>query len=108
MTDSKIALVLADVDGAFLASEKGLTSQAAIAVKNLLTTGIAFAVTSGRSPRGMSMLINSLALRTPVAGFNGGFFVKPDLSVIESHTPDPVVTKPTLSLIISQELDCVG
>lgn len=40
-TSSKIALVLADVDGTLLTSEKGLTLQAASAVKELLTAGIA-------------------------------------------------------------------
>ena len=63
MTDSaratsKIALVLADVDGTLLTSEKVLTSQAAMAVKDLQTVGIAFAITSGRPPRGMAMLID--------------------------------------------------
>jgi hypothetical protein len=58
MTDSaratsKIALVLADVDGTLLTSEKVLTSQAAMAVKYLQTAGIAFAITRGRPPRGM-------------------------------------------------------
>jgi hydroxymethylpyrimidine pyrophosphatase-like HAD family hydrolase len=41
-------------------------------VKELQTASIAFAITSGRPPRGMAMLINPLALRTPIAGFNGG------------------------------------
>jgi Cof subfamily protein (haloacid dehalogenase superfamily) len=110
MTDStrataKIALVLADVDGTLLTSEKVLTSQAAVAVKDLQTAGIAFAITSGRPPRGMAMLIDPLALRTPIAGFNGGVFVKPDFSVIESHTLDPVAAKKTLKLILDQGLD---
>ena len=102
---SKIALVLADVDGTLLTSEKVLTSQAAMAVKDLRTAGIAFAITSGRPPRGMAMLIDPLALRTPIAGFNGGVFVKPDLSVIESHTLDPAAAKQTLKLILDQGLD---
>ena len=110
MTDSarataKIALVLADVDGTLLTSEKVLTSQAAMAVKELRTAGVAFAITSGRPPRGMAMLVDPLALRTPIAGFNGGVFVKPDLSVIESHTLDPATAKQTLKLIIDQGLD---
>ena len=110
MTDSaraaaKIALVLADVDGTLLTSEKVLTSQAAMAVKELQTAGIAFAITSGRPPRGMAMLIDPLALRTPIAGLNGGVFVRPDLSVIESHTLDPAAAKQTLKLILDQGLD---
>jgi Cof subfamily protein (haloacid dehalogenase superfamily) len=101
----KIALLLADVDGTLLTSEKVLTSQAAAAVKDLQTAGIAFAITSGRPPRGMAMLVDPLALRTPIAGFNGGVFVKPDLSVIESHTLDPATAKQTLKLILDQGLD---
>lgn len=102
---AKIRLVLADVDGTLLTSEKVLTSQAAMAVKELQTAGIAFAITSGRPPRGMAMLIDPLGLRTPIAGFNGGVFVRPDLSVIESHTLDPAAAKQTLKLILDQGLD---
>lgn len=110
MTDSaratsEIALVLADVDGTLLTSEKVLTSQAVMAVKDLQAAGILFAITSGRPPRGMAMLIEPLALRTPIAGFNGGVFVQPDLSVIESHTLDPVAAKQTLKLILDEGLD---
>ncbi|HEX9527338.1 MAG TPA: HAD hydrolase family protein [Streptosporangiaceae bacterium] len=34
--------------------------------------GILFAITSGRPPRGMSMLIEPLDITTPIAAFNGG------------------------------------
>lgn len=102
---SKISLVLADVDGTLVTTEKLLTSRTAEAVKALHAAGIGFAITSGRPPRGMSMLIEPLALRTPIAGFNGGVFVNPDLSVIESHTLDPATAKKTIELIIDQGLD---
>jgi hydroxymethylpyrimidine pyrophosphatase-like HAD family hydrolase len=102
---AKIALVLADVDGTLLTSEKVLTFQATMAVNDLRSAGIAFAITSGRPPRGMAMLIDPLALRTPIAGFNGGVFVKPDFSVVESHMLDPAAAKQTLKLIVGQGLD---
>ena len=86
---SKISLVLADVDGTLLTKDKVLTSRAADAVKALAAAGIAFAITSGRPPRGMAMLVEPLCLRTPIAGFNGGVFVHPDLSEIESRTLEP-------------------
>lgn len=105
LTASKISLVLADVDGTLLTRDKVLTSRAADAVKLLAAAGIAFAITSGRPPRGMAMLISPLALRTPIAGFNGGVFVNPDLSVIESHTLDPTTAKQTVGLIRDQGLD---
>jgi Cof subfamily protein (haloacid dehalogenase superfamily) len=82
---SKISLVLADVDGTLVTAEKVLTARAVAAVKALHTAGIAFAITSGRPPRGMAMLIDPLALQTPVAGFNGGIFVKPDMTIMEEH-----------------------
>jgi Cof subfamily protein (haloacid dehalogenase superfamily) len=103
--NSKIALVLADVDGTLVTSEKVLTAQAALAVKNLESAGIAFDITSGRPPRGMAMLIGPLALRTPIAGFNGGVFVNPDLSVITSQTLEPATAKQALQLILGQGLD---
>src|SRR4051812_2497722 len=82
---SKISLVLADVDGTLVTAEKILTIRAARAVRALEAAGIAFAITSGRPPRGMAMLIGPLALRTPVAGFNGGVFVEPDMTIIAEH-----------------------
>jgi Cof subfamily protein (haloacid dehalogenase superfamily) len=67
--------------------------------------GIVLAITSGRPPRGMSMLIAPLALKGAIAGFNGGVFVHPDLSVIERHTLDPATAKETVKLILGQGLD---
>jgi hypothetical protein len=102
---SKIALVLADVDGTLLTTDKLLTAHAAEAVKALGAAGIDFAITSGRPPRGMAMLVDLLVLQTPVAGFNGGVFVHPDMSVIESHTLDPATAKKTVDLMLDQRLD---
>jgi Cof subfamily protein (haloacid dehalogenase superfamily) len=100
-----IRLVLADVDGTLVTHDKALTDAAKAAVRELHDAGIAFAITSGRPPRGMAMLIAPLALRTPIAGFNGGVFVNPDLSVIESHALDPVTAKQAVALILDQGLD---
>jgi len=100
-----IRLLLADVDGTLVTQDKLLTEATKAAVRDLHDAGVLFAVTSGRPPRGMSMLIGPLALQGPIAGFNGGVFVDPDLSVIESHTLDPVVAKQTLTLILDQGLD---
>lgn len=100
-----IHLLLADVDGTLITHDKVLTDAAKAAVHELHDAGIAFAITSGRPPRGMAMLIDPLALRTPIAGFNGGVFVNPDLSVIESRMLDPATAKQAVALILDQELD---
>jgi Cof subfamily protein (haloacid dehalogenase superfamily) len=100
-----IHLLLADVDGTLVTHDKVLTEAAKAAVRELQDAGIAFAITSGRPPRGMAMLIAALALRTPIAGFNGGVFVNPDLSVIEGHALDPATAKQAVALIVNQGLD---
>jgi Cof subfamily protein (haloacid dehalogenase superfamily) len=101
----KISLVLADVDGALVTSEKVLTTRAQSAVRALRKAGIRFAITSGRPPRGMSMLFDPLALDTPIAGFNGGLFVKPDLTIIEQKTLPHDVAAEALELIRARGLD---
>ncbi len=76
----KISLVLADVDGTLVNEQKVLTKRAQAAVQHLREAGIRFAITSGRPPRGMAMLLDDLKLDTPIAGFNGGLFVTPRLA----------------------------
>ena len=97
-----IRLLLADVDGTLVTQDKVLTEAARAVARELRHAGIAFAITSGRPPRGMSMLIEPLALQGAIAGFNGGVFVNPDLSVIESHTLDPATAKQSLKLILDR------
>src|SRR5580693_2776174 len=102
---SKISLVLADVDGTLVTAEKVLTSRAGAAVKALQTAGIAFAITSGRPPRGMSMLIDALALQTPIAGFNGGIFVNPDMTILEQHVLAADAAKLAMDVILGNNMD---
>jgi len=102
---SKISLVLTDVDGTLVTAEKVLTPRAAAAVKALQTAGIAFAITSGRPPRGMAMLIDPLALRTPVAGFNGGIFVKPDMTIMAEHVLPADVAGRAMEVILHHGMD---
>ena len=72
-----IRLFLADVDGTLVTKDKVLTQAAKAAVRDLRNAGVIFAITSGRPPRGMAMLVDPLALKAPIAGFNGGVFVIP-------------------------------
>jgi hypothetical protein len=102
---SKISLVLADVDGTLVTAEKVLTARAGAAVRALRTADIAFAITSGRPPRGMAMLIDPLALQTPVAGFNGGIFVKPDMTIMEEHVLAADVAKRAVEVILHNHMD---
>jgi Cof subfamily protein (haloacid dehalogenase superfamily) len=77
-----IKMVIADVDGTLVTQEKILTKRAAEAVRRLHEAGIQFSITSGRPPRGMAMLIDPLKLTQPLAAFNGGVLIKPDLKTV--------------------------
>ena len=74
-------------------------------MKAIHTAGIVFAITSGRPPRGMAMLIDPLALRTPVAGFNGGTFVQPDMTIMEEHVLAAEVARRALEVILRHSMD---
>src|SRR6266478_4144351 len=104
-TSATIRLLLADVDGTLVTHDKVLTERARAAVAKMRSAGIQFAITSGRPPRGMEMLIAPLALTTPIAAFNGGMFVKPDLSVIEQRVLQHDVVEPVIGIIRAHKLD---
>jgi Cof subfamily protein (haloacid dehalogenase superfamily) len=99
MAPQPIQLLIADVDGTLVTQDKVLTDRAIAAVAELRQAGILFAVTSGRPPRGMSMLIEPLELSTPIAAFNGGLFARPDMSVIEQQVIPDEVTPEVIELL---------
>jgi Cof subfamily protein (haloacid dehalogenase superfamily) len=105
MAMRKVSLVLADVDGTLVTEQKVLTSRAQNAVKALQHAGISFAVTSGRPPRGMAMLFDPLDLKAPIAGFNGGLFVKRDLTILAQKTVPADVAPQAIDLIRAHGLD---
>jgi Cof subfamily protein (haloacid dehalogenase superfamily) len=100
-----VRLFLADVDGTLVTQDKVLTDDAVAAVHRLREAGVLFAITSGRPPRGMEMLIEPLALDTPIAAFNGGLVVDASMSVLEQHTLPSELVQPVADLMHSFHLD---
>ncbi|HEX2949475.1 MAG TPA: Cof-type HAD-IIB family hydrolase [Armatimonadota bacterium] len=101
----KIRLFIADLDGTLVTPEKELTPRAIKAVDALYDAGIKFTITSGRPPRGMSMVMKQLKITAPVSAFNGALFVKTDLSVIEGYTLPEAVAKSVIERIHACGLD---
>jgi hypothetical protein len=77
-----IKLLIADVDGTLVTRNKVLTPRTCEAVTRLRAAGVEFSITSGRPPRGMAALVAPLKLSAPLAAFNGGVYVKPDLTTV--------------------------
>jgi Cof subfamily protein (haloacid dehalogenase superfamily) len=100
----EIRLLLADVDGTLVNSDKALTDATIAAVHRLHDAEIIFALTSGRPPRGMEMLIGPLALQGPIAAFNGGLIVDPEMHPIQQKTiPEDLVAD--IIAVISESAD---
>ena len=101
---SDIRLVLADVDGTLVTQDKVLTDRAVAAVRDLHRAGILFAITSGRPPRGMAMLVEPLDLQTPIAAFNGGCIVDPTMHVLEQRVVPEHLVVPITELMAGFDL----
>jgi hypothetical protein len=76
-----IAAVLADVDGTLVTRAKVVTARAIGATGKLHDRQVLLAITSGRPPRGMRMLVRPLKMRGPLAAINGGIIVQPDMTI---------------------------
>jgi Cof subfamily protein (haloacid dehalogenase superfamily) len=100
-----IRLVVADVDGTLVTPEKLLTPWARAVVRRIVEAGIGFTITSGRPPRGMKMLIDELQLQNPIAAFNGGVVVRPDLSVIRENLVPETAAQPVIDVLTTHKLD---
>ncbi len=101
----RVRLVIADVDGTLVTQDKVLTARAIEVVTELRGAGIRFGITSGRPPKGMRMLIEPLQLTEPLAGFNGGVVVNPDLVPVSTHLLPADVAAEALQLIVQHGLD---
>ncbi len=93
------------MDGTLVTQDKVLTNAAVAAVGSLRQAGVLFALTSGRPPRGMEMLLEPLAIDTPVAAFNGGLMVDRTLTVLEQHALPEHLVEPVTDHMKSFDLD---
>ncbi len=103
--DSPISAVLTDVDGTLVTKDKVLTERALGAVKQLRERGILFTITSGRPPFGMRMLVEPLGLTMPMAAFNGGAIVLPDLSMLDERLLPESMLPALIDMIQAHGLD---
>ena len=100
-----VRLVVADVDGTLVTPDKVLTPRTGAVVRAIIEAGIAFTITSGRPPLGMKPLIDDLQLQDPIAAFNGGLLVQPDLSVIREHLIPSEAAQAVIDILTKDTLD---
>jgi Cof subfamily protein (haloacid dehalogenase superfamily) len=95
---SRISLVVSDVDGTLVTTEKILTERSRAAVSRLDAAGIGFTLVSSRPPFGLRMLLKPLALRLPMGAYNGGALVAPDLAILEHRLLQPAAARDALAV----------
>jgi Cof subfamily protein (haloacid dehalogenase superfamily) len=101
MTESPIRLLLSDVDGTLVTTDKVLTPETVRAVTQLRDHDVMFSITSARPPRGFSMFVDPLGLAVPLGAFNGGLMVQPDMSPINELPIDSSIVEPILDSLHS-------
>lgn len=102
----KVSLVISDCDGTLVTNDKRLLPSTIEAVRRLGEHGIGFSVCSSRPPFGLRMLAAPLGLKLPFGGYNAGWIVAPDLTVIEQCLVPPEAAKQAVALFRQYGIDC--
>lgn len=102
---SGIKLVISDVDGTLVTTDKRLTDASCRAAAALAARGIGFTVTSSRPPFGLRMLVEPLALKLPIGAFNGGMIVDPAMTVLEQRLIPQAAAKRCLDVLAQFDVE---
>ncbi len=101
---SRVALVISDVDGTLVTSQKRVTARTRDAVAALHAQGIGFTVVSSRPVFGLRMLIEPLAIALPVAAFNGGMLASPTLRVLQQRMLEPGIARDVIAFLEARKV----
>jgi Cof subfamily protein (haloacid dehalogenase superfamily) len=102
---NRISLVISDVDGTLVTTDKVLTERSRDAVSRLAAAGIGFSLVSSRPPFGLRMLAEPLGLRLPMGAFNGGALVAPNLTILEQRLLPPDAAREAMVVLRSFGVD---
>lgn len=100
-----VRLVVCDLDGTLVDSDKKLRPATVAAVARLRSAGIGFAVISGRPRSGVMPIIGALGLHGEQAAFNGGTIFRSDGAVVVRHTVDEAVVRGMFDLTINEKVE---
>lgn len=97
-----IKLVVSDVDGTIVGTDKSLAQSTIEAAKRLQQAGVKLSVVSARPPRGLAYIQETLGLTGPLAGFNGGRMLGPDGAVLSEHLVPEAAARTALALFMAR------
>lgn len=94
----KYRLLVSDVDGTLVDTQKQLTPATIDAVARVRAAGVAFTVISARPRSGVVPIGEALAINGPMAAFNGGTIFHRDGRVDVQHVVDPAVARGVIAM----------
>src|ERR1051326_1433589 len=100
-----VRLMIADIDGTLVTKEKLLTPRSVQAAARLQEAGIIFGVTTGRPPKGVKMLLESLPHLRFIAGFNRGVVVNRELVLFRENLLDSRIAEDVVQTILEHGMD---
>lgn len=101
-----IRLLISDVDGTLVRSDKSLADATIAAVAEASAAGLPVTLISARPPSGMHWIADRLGLDGPFGAFNGGVLFGRDRAVIARHSLDRDVAETALALIRQAGITC--
>ena len=96
---SRIRLVISDVDGTLVRSDKSLSDGVVAAVGRLQDEGVPFTIISARPVSGILWIAERLKLTHPMGAFNGGTIVTPDGTTVSAQRIDDDVAEKAIALL---------
>lgn len=105
MNPHGIALVVSDVDGTLVTSDKRLAPATVAAVARLREAGIGFTIASARPPVGLREIVATLALDLPLGAYNGATIVGPDLVVLKETLIPEDAAREAADRLIAEGVD---
>lgn len=105
MTATRVRLLVTDVDGTLVGSDRSLAPSTVRAAEALRQAGIALALVSARAPAGLDVLIEPLRIDTPRAGFNGGVILSAANEMLLELTLDRTAAAASVATLEAWELD---
>lgn len=104
--DVPLRLLISDIDGTLVRSDKSLADATVEAVRRLTTAGLPVSLISARPASGMRWIAEKLGLEGPFGAFNGGVLFMADGTVIERCFIDCAVAHTMISLIADAKITC--
>lgn len=101
-----LRLLISDVDGTLVRTDKTLAETTVEAVNRLKAAGLPVSLISARPPSGMLWIVERLGLEGPFGAFNGGVLFKRDGTVIERHSLERSIAEEMVALIVGAGITC--